>query len=57
MSREEELVKLRRDLHNIINWGVLMNRQATEEVVANIRAKIASGIMESVDNSFTASSC
>ena len=57
MSREEELVKLRRDLHNIIDWGVLTNRQAAEEVVAKIRAKIASGTMESVDTSSTASSC
>ena len=57
MSREEELVKLRRDLHNIIDWGVLTNRQAAEEVVAKIRAKIASGTAESVDTSSTASSC
>ena len=57
MSREEELVKLRRDLHNIIDWGVLTNRQAAEEVVAKIRTKIASGTIESVDNSSTASSC
>ena len=57
MSREEELLTLRRDLHNIIDWGVLTNRQAAEEVVAKIRAKIASGTMESVDTSSTASSC
>lgn len=57
MSREEELVKLRRDLHNIIDWGVLTNKQATEEVVAKIRAKIASGTAESVDTSSTTSSC
>ena len=57
MSREEELVKLRRDLHNIIDWGILTNRQAAEEVVAKIRVKIASGTMESVDTSSTASSC
>lgn len=50
MSREEELVKLTRDLHNIIDWGVLTNRHAAEEVVARIRAKIASGTAaESVD--------
>ena len=57
MSREEELVKLTRDLHNIIDWGVLTNRQSAEEVVAKIRAKIASGTAESLDTSSTASSC
>ena len=57
MSREEELVKLRRDLHNIIDWDVLTNRQAAEEVVAKIRAKITSSTMGSVDTSSTASSC
>ena len=57
MSREEELVKLRRDLHNIIDWGILTNRQAAEEVVAKIRTKIASGPAESIDASSTASSC
>ena len=57
MSREEELASLRRDLHNIIDWGVLANKQAAEEVVTKIRAKIASGTAESVDTSSTASSC
>ena len=56
-SWDEELARLRRDLHNITDWGVLTNRQAAEDVVAKTRAKIASGAAESVDTSSTTSSC